>query len=90
MKTLREQVEEKGFTYFDWNVSSGDAGECVTSSCVYNSVIKGLSKKRANIVLMHDIKMFTADALRDIIKYGKANGYTFEAITSSTTPVHFG
>lgn len=89
MSTLRNEVEEKGFTYFDWNVTSGDAGECSTSTCVYNNVVKGLSKKRNNIVLMHDIKKMTADAIEDIIIYGKANGYEFRVIDEDTPTVHF-
>lgn len=89
MSTLRSDVEKKGFTYFDWNVTSGDAGECSTSTCVYNNVVKGLSKKRNNIVLMHDIKKMTADAVQDIIIYGKANGYEFRVIDEDTPAVHF-
>ena len=33
---------------------------------------------------MHDIKTWTRDALRDIIRYGKENGYTFERIDMDT------
>ena len=36
------------------------------------------------MVLMHDIKTYTRDGLRSIIRYGKENGYTFEKITMST------
>ena len=36
------------------------------------------------MVLMHDIKSYTRDALRDIIRYGKENGYAFEKITMET------
>ena len=38
---------------------------------------------------MHDIKMFTANALEDIIEYCKENGYVFDVITESTPPVRF-
>ena len=89
MNILVKEVVNRGYNYFDWNVSSGDAGGCTTSSCVYNTTINGLSKSRSNVVLMHDIKMFTADALRDIIQYAKANGYTFLPIDESTAPVRF-
>ena len=43
-----------------------------------------------NIVLMHDSssKATTTEALRDIIKYAKANGYTFAKITKSTPAIH--
>ena len=89
MDVLTRDVLDKGYTYFDWNITSGDAGECTTSSCVYNRVINSLSKSRINIVLMHDIKMFTANALNDIINYCKNNGYVFDVITEETQPVRF-
>ena len=89
MDILTKQVIEKGYIYFDWNVSSGDAGSCITPNCVYNSVVNGLSKSRSNIVLMHDIKWFTANALDDIIKYGQNNGYSFGVLSSAVTPARF-
>ncbi len=87
MSTLTKEVLNRGFRYFDWNISSGDAGETTSSSGVYQNVINGLSKERANVVLMHDIKTYTRDALRDIIRYGKNNGYHFEKITMATEMV---
>ena len=51
---------------------------------VYNNVVSNLRHDRANMVLMHDIKTYTRDALRSIIKYGKENGYHFEKITMDT------
>ena len=95
MSTLRDQVVEEGYTYFDWNVDASDAWSCTYKSvtdkkkCVYDNVTKNLSKKRRNFVLMHDIKSYTADALEDIIKYAIANNYTFEVITPDTKPVRF-
>lgn len=88
MTALTNEVLNRGYKYFDWNIDSNDAGACAsknpTASCVYEHVTKYLSKSRCNMVLMHDVKNYTADALRDIIRYGKENGYTFKAITSST------
>ena len=89
MNTLTKQVLEKGYIYFDWNITSGDAGECSTSSCVYTNVTNRLSKSRNNIVLMHDIKWFTANALDDIIKFAKNNGYSFGVLSSAVSPVRF-
>ena len=51
---------------------------------IYNNVVSNLRKDRVNMVLMHDIKSYTRDALRDIIHYGKENGYVFEPITMET------
>lgn len=95
MNTLREEVGKRGFVYFDWNVDASDAWKCARSSvkdkktCVYNNVTSNLSKEKANVVLMHDIKSYTADALESIIKYGKENGYSFEVLTTSTPQVKF-
>ncbi len=84
MTRLTQSALEKGFRYYDWNISSGDAGETTASSGVYNNVVNRLKKERANMILMHDIKPYTRDALRQIIKFGKENGYTFEKITMDT------
>ena len=84
MSTLTQEVLNRGFKYYDWNLSSGDAGETTDPNGVYSNVINNLSRDRVNMVLMHDIKTYTRDALRNIIRYGKENGYTFEKITMDT------
>ncbi len=90
MTTLTKEVKNRGYHYFDWNVDSNDAGGTTSATGVYNNVIKHLSRQRANVVLMHDIKTQTRDALEKIIKYGKENGYTFAPLTMSTPEVHHG
>ena len=85
MSRLTVEIQNRGFRYYDWNLSSGDAaGGSPTSDQIYNNVVNSLNKNRANMVLMHDIKTYTRDALRRIIKYGKDNGYRFEKITMDT------
>ena len=90
MTRLTKLVEAKGYKYYDWNIESGDCGGAKTKEDVYNNVIKYLSKKRANVVLMHDFSSNnkTINALNDIINYGKNNGYTFEAINDETPTIH--
>ena len=87
MTKLTKEVLLRGYHYFDWNISAGDAGGAKTASEVYKNVTSALSKSRANVVLLHDIKPQTRDALRDIIQYGKMHGYVFEAITYDTPMV---
>lgn len=84
MSRLTKEVLNRGYKYYDWNISSGDAGDTTSSEGVYQNVITRLRHDKVNMILMHDIKSFTRDALRQIIKYGKENGYTFEKITEST------
>lgn len=90
MTELTGMVLDKGYRYFDWNVDSNDAGSARSSSDVYNNVVWNLSKSRSNVVLMHDIKYTTRDAIRNIIKYGKANGYSFNKIDMNTYMVRHG
>ena len=89
MSRLTKLVLSKGYKYFDWNVSSGDAGGVSSSEQLYQNVIKGISKSKQNVVLMHDFSSNTKllDALGRIIDYGKQNGYTFSKITESTPMV---
>lgn len=88
MTTLTQEVVNRGYRYYDWNISSGDAaGGRPSPGDIKNNVVNALRKDRINMVLMHDIKTYTRDALRDIIKYGKENGYTFEKITMNTEMV---
>lgn len=95
MTRLTEEVLERGYHYYDWNVDASDAWQCAKANvtnkkeCVYQNVTKNLYKNRANIVLMHDVKAHTADALLDIIRFGKQNGYTFEVIDTGTKMVRF-
>lgn len=87
MSYLTAQVVNRGYNYFDWNVDSNDAGSDINnSSNIYYNVINNVSHNKANVVLMHDSANHraTVNALSDIIRYGKNNGYTFKAIDDNT------
>lgn len=88
MSELTKEVVNRGYKYYDWNLSSGDAeGGRPTPEIIRDNVINNLKKTRVNMVLLHDIKTYTRDAIRGIIHYGKENGYTFEKITMDTEMV---
>lgn len=88
MSYLTKEVVNRGYRYYDWNIDSRDAeGGRFSAIEIANFVISNLSHDRVNMVLMHDIKVSTKDAVGKIIDYGKANGYTFEAITPYTDMV---
>lgn len=97
MTKLTKEVEEKGYIYIDWNVTSGDAvsGHTATKSEIVNNVLKGATDSKGNpkdsiCVLMHDTnsKTATADALPEIIEGLKKMGYVFAPITSSSPTFH--
>ena len=88
MTRLTKLVEEKGYTYFDWNVSSGDAGETRSANGVYRNVISGVGTKEKAVVLLHDIKSYTVDAIEKIIVWGLDNGYTFLPLDQDSPACH--
>ena len=85
MKSLAKFMVAKGYKYFDWNVSSGDAagGKVPTATIVKNSI--GYSYDNINL-LMHDLagKTTTAEALPQIIEHYLSRGYEFRAINDSS------
>lgn len=90
MTKLSKKLDGWGYHYFDWNVSSGDAGGAKNSRDVLRNFKNEISGRRANVVLMHDFYKNdkTIDALDQVIKYGKKKGYTFLPLTASTEEVH--
>ena len=89
MSTLVGEVERRGFQYVDWNVSSGDAGGASTADQVYSNVVSRLGDGRY-VVLQHDVKGFSVDAVERIIQYGQANGYVFLPMTANSFLAHHG
>ena len=90
MTRLTASLTEKGFRYFDWNVTSGDAGETTSTSQVAKNVINGMASHSVSVVLQHDIKNFSVNAVEQILKWGIENGYTFKACDMSSPTCHHG
>jgi peptidoglycan/xylan/chitin deacetylase (PgdA/CDA1 family) len=90
MTALTEDVEDMGYQYFDWNVSSGDAGETTDTETVAQNVISGMQQHKVSVVLQHDIKSFSVDAVEEILAWGIENGYTFLPLTESSPTAHHG
>ena len=90
MTKLTKKLDGWGYHYFDWNVSSGDAGGAKNAKEVLHNFKNEISDRRANVVLMHDFYKNdkTIDALDRVIRYGKKKGYTFLPLTASTEEVH--
>lgn len=91
MTRLTQQVTDKGYVYFDWNVVSGDANRGgATAQQIINNCRKVPKKSDSVIVLMHDSveKRTTVEALPEVIAYYKAAGCKFATITESTPPAH--
>lgn len=89
MTTLSQLMQSEGYQYFDWNVDSYDAGGA-NSTQIYNNVIKGIKKTSKPVILMHDIKKTTLNALDDMLRYMTNNGYKFGTLDINGPIVHHG
>ena len=88
MTRLAKQLTEKGYKYWDWNVSSGDAGDTTNPDKIVENVTSNCTKDKRNIVLMHDIHEYTVNAIERIILWAKENNYQFYRIEENMDPVH--
>lgn len=87
MTRLTQAVQDQGFRYFDWNVSSGDV-EISDTETIANNIISGIKGKTNAVVLQHDIYSASVAAVEDVIIWGLQNGYTFRGLTTSSPTCH--
>ena len=88
MSLLATAVGYHGYYYCDWNVDSGDAGGTTTADGVAANVIKGIQGRSVSVVLQHDIKSYSVEAVDQILFWGIQNGYTFLPMSESSPMVH--
>ncbi len=88
MTILTKAVQDAGFQYFDWNVDSNDAGGAKKPEQILENVKQGVMQCRVSVVLQHDIHAYSVEAVEDIIIWGLNNGYSFQALTSTSPAVH--
>ena len=87
MSELTTEVLRQGYQYYDWNIDSKDSSSAKNKDAIYQEVVNHLSHDKVNMILFHDTKKATEEALNDIILYAKKEGYTFDKITNNTYPV---
>lgn len=88
MSTLTKQCKSHDYVYFDWDVDSYDAGGATSANAVYKNIVNGVSGKQTSIVLCHDIKSYTVNAIEDVIRWGQRNGYVFLPLTEDSPVIH--
>ena len=87
MSFLRREMPNAGYLGYDWTINSLDT-ELKSASRVASHVKKLLKPGQANIILMHDIKQHSVNAVEEIIRYGLSKGYVFATINENT-PTHY-
>ena len=76
-KTL---LSDNNVAYIDWNSLSSDAAGAKTKEAIIQNTIDTVGNKNSVVILMHDAgdKILTYEALPEIIKYLKEQGYSFK------------
>ncbi len=93
MTTLADEVELRGYYYFDWNVDSTDAsGNNIPADDIVANVKKYVYGQKDVCILMHDTgaKGTTVEALPRIIEYCRDMGYEFCILNKYAKEFHHG
>ncbi len=90
MSRLARIMTDMGYHYFDWNVTSGDAGGTTKTEVVVDNIISGCTEQRTSVVLQHDIKDFSVNAVERVIVWALRNGYTFLPLDETSPTAHHG
>ena len=85
---LTGMMNSMGYQYYDWHVDSGDAVGTRTTAGVVANVTSGCAERRTTVVLQHDVKDYSVEAVEQIIIWGRQNGYTFRALDLTSPTAH--
>lgn len=89
MTVLTKEVIQKGYQYYDWNCSAGDA---TGNNIPVETIIRyATAKNDQNLVMLAhdtDAKDTTVAALPSIIQYYQDKGYIFKAIDDKSFYAH--
>ena len=84
---LINEMERRGFTYYDWNASSGDSSSNITAASAYDNAMAKSNTTGRLILLMHDTKKASVDALPRIIDKYKELGFSFDRLYNDDKPI---
>ncbi len=88
MTRLVKAVQDRGYQYFDWNVSSGDAGQTTDPDEVFRNVIEGIQTHDVSVVLLHDSHSYTVAAMEQILTWCRENRYALLPLDPDSPPAH--
>lgn len=90
MTPIIAELRQKGYVYFDWNVSACDSEtKPPAAALIAYDVIHGAQGKKEAVILMHDSapKKTTAEALPAVIEGLRKEGFSFGVLSPSVKPV---
>ncbi|MDR0570461.1 MAG: polysaccharide deacetylase [Clostridiales Family XIII bacterium] len=84
---LINEMERRGFTYYDWNASTGDSSSEITPESAFQNAVAKAGRSKRLIILIHDTKKASVDALPRIIDYYREAGYNFDRLINEDKPI---
>jgi peptidoglycan/xylan/chitin deacetylase (PgdA/CDA1 family) len=88
MTRLATQLEQLGYQYFDWNVSSGDT-KFTNPEEILAKLKKETKTKSCAITLLHsEYKKYSFDAVEEYILWALDNGYSFLPLDPTSPNAH--
>ena len=90
MQEFIQYLNSEGITYFDWNVSSGDAtSKELEAETLVQNVVQDVEIYKSSVVLMHDAadKPNTVEALPKLIEQLQAMDVQILPITEEVEPI---
>ena len=90
MQEFIQYLNSEGITYFDWNVSSGDAtSKELEAETLVQNVVQDVEIYKSSVVLMHDAadKPNTVEALPKLIEQLQAMDVEILPITEEVEPI---
>ncbi|MEI6101467.1 MAG: polysaccharide deacetylase family protein [Eubacteriales bacterium] len=86
MPTLAKDVKSMGYKTFDWNAGGEDADKVppATADAMADKVISDAGSENNIVILLHDTKSISVEAVSQIVNHFKSKGYTFATLTSNS------
>lgn len=80
---IMDELNGRGFKYYDWNVSGEDSVGRPSSDSIYKNVVKDVTNFNEPVILLHDssLNSNTVNILPRIIEYIISKGYTLKPIS---------
>ena len=87
-----KELNFRGFTNFDWNVSAGDSSpNRLSSTEIISNIVSDAVSKNVGIVLMHDTDTMitTSESLVEVIRQLREMGFNFGVLTNEIKTIQF-
>ncbi len=89
-RAIIDEMNRRGYTYYDWNVDSGDAAGSKGKE-IYQNVVSQSKNLEKAVILFHNTsaKQDTLDQLPGIIEALQGMGFRFDKLDPTVEPVTF-